>query len=421
MITGAEGEVMSARKESIVFSPAKIGGLELKNRLVRSATYENAATLHGEVTDTLVGIYRDLAQGGVGLIITGITTVMAEAHYPHRVMFINDDRYIAGQKRIADAVHSLNNGCKVMMQLHHPGRQVISPEDRLKTAPYLSPARIAALQRAPQAPEPETDPTPEPVAPSAVPDALFGRTPRALSIAEIEEIIAAFAEGIRRAEAAGFDGVQLHAAHGWLLSSFLSPHTNKREDRYGGSIENRTRIVREIYEQGRKKVAQDFPILIKMNTTDFFADGTSLEDAVQVTQMLADTGFCAFEPSGGMWETVTRGTEALGWPAYMLPESRTNISNEKQEAYFLSGAQAVKEGVGLPVMLVGGMKSFHRMEEILAAGKVDFISMSRPLIRQPDLPNLFLSGQTDKADCTSCNGCLGSHPLHCVLLKNQLK
>ena len=252
-----------------------------------------------------------------------------------------------------------------------------------------------------------------------LPDALFGRTPRALNPEEIQAIIRAFAGGIGRAEKAGFDGVQLHAAHGWLLSSFLSPHTNKRDDEYGGSTENRTRIIREIYELGRSKVSPDFPILIKLNTTDFFPDGTNLPEAVDVVRILDKTGFSAFETSGGMWETVTRGSDELGWPAYMLPESRTGLKNNEQEAYFLAGALAVKSATHKPVMLVGGVKSFSRMEEILTSGQADFLSMSRPLIRQPDLPDLLLSGQRDKADCISCNACLGTAPLRCGALKNN--
>jgi len=406
---------MASRENLMVFKPGRIGRMELKNRLVRSATYENAATEHGEVTDNLVEIYRRLGLGGVGLIITGITSVMSKAHSPHRTMLIDGDQYIPGLRRISDTVHDLDNGCKIMIQLHHPGRQIIKPEDGPKIVPFLSPALVAGLQRAAQGPPSEQGPRPEPpllpdpVAPSAVPDTMFARTPRALTVEEVEEIIEAFAQGIGRAQEAGFDGVQLHGAHGWLLSSFLSPHTNKREDRYGGSTENRTRIVREIFERGRKRVDEDFPILIKMNTTDFFADGTDLEEAARVAAILKETGFAALETSGCMWETVTRSEKELGWPPYLLPESRLNIKNKDQEAYFLSGAQAIKKRTDLPVMLVGGMRSLEKIEEVIQSGAADFISLARPLIRQPDLPNLWLSGEgPEKAACISCNACIGA-------------
>jgi 2,4-dienoyl-CoA reductase-like NADH-dependent reductase (Old Yellow Enzyme family) len=405
---------MASREYLMVFKPGRIGRLELKNRLVRSATYENAATIHGEVTDPLVEIYRRLGLGGVGLIVTGITSVLAKAHSPHRTMLIDGDKTIPGLRRIPDTVHSLGNGCKILIQLHHPGRQIIRPEDAPKMIPFFSPALVAGLQRAAQGPPSEQRPRPvpaqlpDPVAPSAIPDAMFKRAPRALSIEEIEEIIEAFARGIGRAQEAGFDGVQLHAAHGWLLSSFLSPHTNKRKDRYGGSTENRTRIVQEIFEQGRKRVDNDFPILIKMNTTDFLADGTDLKEAARVAAILKQIGFAALETSGGMWETVTRGEKELGWPPYLLPESRTNIKNKDQEAYFLSGAEAVKKQTGLPVILVGGMRSLEKIEEVLQSGAADFISLARPLIRQPDLPNLWISGEgPEKAACISCNACIG--------------
>lgn len=417
---------MASREKLMAFQPGRIGRLELKNRLVRSATYENAATIHGEVTDTLVEFYCRLGLGGVGLIVTGITSVLAKAHSPHRTMLIDGDKTIPGLRRISDTVHSLGNGCKILIQLHHPGRQIIKPEDTSKIRPFLSPALVAVFQRAAQSPPSEQGPRPipaplpDPVAPSAIPDAMFARIPRALSIEEIEEIIEAFAQGIGRAQEAGFDGVQLHAAHGWLLSSFLSPHTNKREDRYGGSTENRTRIVREIFEQGRKRVDKDFPILIKMNTMDFFEDGTDLAEAAKVAAILKQTGFAALETSGCMWETVTRGKKELGWPPYLLPESRLNIKNMDQEAYFLSGAETVKKQTGLPVILVGGMRSLEKIEEVLHSGAADFISLARPLIRQPDLPNLWLSSEgPEKAACISCNACVeaGDTALRCRQVK----
>jgi 2,4-dienoyl-CoA reductase-like NADH-dependent reductase (Old Yellow Enzyme family) len=406
---------MTSQEMLKIFSPGRIGRLKLKNRLVRSATYENGATEHGEVTEALVEFYRRLGLGGVGLIITGITSVLSKAHSPHRSMLIDSDRYISGLRRISDSVHNLGNECKIMIQLHHPGRQIIRPEDAPRIGPFFPPALLAALRRAASVSQPEQGPRvepqslPDPVAPSAIADMMFGRTPRALTLEEIEEIVDAFAQGIVRAQEAGFDGVQLHGAHGWLLSSFLSPHTNKREDRYGGSAANRTQIIREIVKRGRKLVDEDFPILIKMNTTDFFPDGTDLEEASRVAGLMKEMGVAALEASGGMWETVTRGEKELGWPPFLLPESRTGIKNKDQEAYFLAGAEAVKKQTGLPVILVGGMRTLDRIEEVLQSGAADFISLSRPLIRQPDLPNQWLSGENPgKADCISCNACIGA-------------
>jgi 2,4-dienoyl-CoA reductase-like NADH-dependent reductase (Old Yellow Enzyme family) len=402
---------MTSAEKLMVSRSGRIGRLELKNRLVRSATYENAATEQGEVTETLVELYRRLALGGVGLIITGITSVLSKAHSPHRSMLIDSDVLIPGLKRISDTVHNLGDGCKIMIQLHHPGRQIIRAEDAPRIGPFFPPALMAALRRQQpeQGPRVEPPPLPDPVAPSALTDTMFGRTPRALTIEEIEEIVEAFAQGIARAQEAGFDGVELHGAHGWLLSSFLSPHTNKREDRYGGSTRNRVQIIREIVERGRNWVDTDFPILIKLNTTDFFPDGTDLEEASRVAEIMKEIGFAALETSGGMWETVTRGEKELGWPPYLLPESRTGINQQSQEGYFLPGAETFKKTTGLPVILVGGMRSLDRIEEVLQSGAADFISLSRPLIRQPDLPNQWLSGgKKGKADCISCNACIGA-------------
>jgi 2,4-dienoyl-CoA reductase-like NADH-dependent reductase (Old Yellow Enzyme family) len=187
----------------------------------------------------------------------------------------------------------------------------------------------------------------------------------------------------------------------------LSPRTNRREDQYGGSTENRTRIVKEIYQRARKKVGDRFPILIKFNTTDFLPDGTGLDEAVRVGKLLSEIGLTAIEASGGMWESCTRTREELGWPPVMLAESRTGIKNKDQEAYFLPGAEMIKEKTDGTVILVGGLRSFSKIEEVLASKATDFVSMARPLIRQPNLPDLWRSGEgPDKAECISCNACL---------------
>jgi len=400
---------MNARENSIVFTSSKIGSLEVKNRLVRSATYENAATSEGNVSDFLVDIYRNLAKGGVGMIITSVTGVYSKALSLHLGIRADNDQFIPSLKRIPAAVRGGSPDCKVILQLGHPGRQIIHRANMAKLMPRLPSAMIAYIQKHPEvmAPTSEAVHEVEPTAPSAVYDATFDRTPRALTLEEIEEIIEAFAGGIRRAQEAGFDGVQLHAAHGWLLSSFLSPWTNQRSDKYGGSTENRARVISDIYQQARKKVDDRFPILIKMNTTDFLPKGIDLDEAVQVSKLLSKYGFAAIETSGGMWEALTRTKEELGWLPVMLPESRTGIKDKEQEAYFLPAAKVIKEKTNSTVILIGGLRSFSKIDEVLTSKVVDFVSMSRPLIRQPDLPNLWRSGEgPDKAECISCNACL---------------
>ena len=409
---------MPARHNSVVFEPGHIGALQIKNRLVRSATYENAATPEGEVSDNLISIYSALAKGGAGLIITGICGVYPKALAPHLMMRVDEDRFIPGLNRLSGAVHKAAPDSRIMLQLHHPGRQVMDPAMRARLASKLAPAWVAAFQKRPTtATAPEAAPhIIEPTAPSALHDTLFDRIPRALRLAEIEEIINAFAEGIRRAEEAGFDGVQLHAAHGWLLDCFLSPRTNRRDDIYGGSTENRTRIITEIFRRARKKVSADFPILIKFNSTDFLPGGIDPDEAVKVARILSETGFAALEVSGGMWETVTRSEKELGWPPVLLPESRTGIKSVDQEGYFLDNAQYVRKHVDAAVIAVGGFKSFSKIEKALTSKAADFISLSRPFIREPDLANRWRAGDgLDRAACISCNACLplADEPLTC--------
>lgn len=360
------------------FQAGKIGNVTIKNRLVRSATFEQMATEEGKVTDQLVDLYRTLGRGGVGLIITGHTAVHREGYSNPTQMRITDDSYIDGLKKISGAVHGLNNWCKIFLQLTHAGRQQGRPER----------AHLA-------------------VAPSAIFDVLFQRIPRELSLDEIDQIADCFAEGVRRAREAEFDGVQLHAGHGWLLSSFLSPHTNRRQDAYGGTIEKQTRILREIYKRARSRVGEAFPILVKMNSNDYLPGGLDLSEAKRVAGILSQTGFSAIETSGGMWETMTRTKEELGWKPLPIPEARVGIRTREQEAYFWANAREIKKEVNVPIILVGGIRSLNTVEEVLREGSVDFCAMSRPFIREPDLPNRWLTGKgKGRAKCVSCNSCL---------------
>ena len=363
------------------FQPGKIGNLTIKNRLVRSATFEYMGTENGEVSDRLVDLYRNLAVGGVGLIVTGFASVHPHGYVHPQQMRIHNDSYIDGIRRISDVVHELDNGCRIFIQLNHTGRQQVSPE-------LVSWA----------------------VAPSAVYDKLFLRTPRGLSLEEIEDIIDCFAEAIRRARDAGFDGVQLHAAYGWLLSSFLSPHTNRRSDAHGGTTENRTRIFSEIYRRVRSKVSKDYPIIVKLSTEDFLSGGMDLAEGKRVAAILARIGYTALEISAGMWEAMTRDEQELGWKPFPIPEARVGIDSRDKEAYFWNNAKEVRKVVDVPIILVGGIRSLDTIEEVLAEGSVDLCAMSRPLVKEPDLPNKWLTSVGElRAECISCNACL-PHP-----------
>ena len=407
-----------SRKDSIVFKPGKIGNIEIKNRLVKSATYENAAE-NGEVTEDVIKFYTGLARGGCGMIMTGAAAVYPENISLGRCTRIYDDRFIPGLKKLTKAVHATDVDCKLILQLFHPGRQVpITEEGGQNIAAHSAPAFIDYLTKHPELMEVERgEQKIEPTGPSAVYDEFLKQTCRELSVEEIRGIIDGFVDGIFRAQESGFDGVQIHAAHGWLLSSFLSPHTNKREDRYGGTHENRIRIIKEIYEKGRERAGKNFPILIKMDTTDFFPDGITVKDSVKTASSLSSLGFDAIEASGGGWEALTLGEDFLGWPPIFIPAARINIDTKDKEAYFQEGAGAIKKHISTPVILVGGIRSCSKAEELLDQGQVDFISMARPLICQPDLPHIWFSGGADKAKCISCNACFtaGKMALSCKI------
>jgi 2,4-dienoyl-CoA reductase-like NADH-dependent reductase (Old Yellow Enzyme family) len=377
---------MALREGCLAFWPGKIGVLEIKNRLVRSATWENAASESGHVTDPLLDIYRALGKGGAGLIMTSHSVVHPRGMTDPRMIWIADDSYIPSVRKLARAVHEAASDCRVMIQLTHSGRQ----------------------------PTPGTGV--EPVGPSAVYDEFSKQTPREMTLEEIEEVIEAFAHAIRRAREAELDGVELHGAHGYLLSSFLSPRTNRRKDRYGGSVENRCRIVHEIVERGHKEAGRGFPILIKMNTADYLPGGMDIHEAKKVAECLNQTGLAAFEMSGCTWETITRSEEELGFKPALIPEAWEGIKTKEQEAYFWQYAKEIRKVVDKPIILVGGIRSIGKVEGILEEGCVDFCAMCRPLVREPGLPNRWLRGEgSETAACISCNKCIPEEgPLRCV-------
>lgn len=345
-----------------LFEPFKIGTLEIKNRIVRSATYEKMADVDGFVTEQLIDLYRELAVGGAGLIITGNALVHLSGYSAPQQICIHNDHYIEKLTSLVQEVHSL--GGKIAIQLVHGGRQCF---------PFLLAGKEA-------------------IAPSAVFDPSINVMPRAMTDEEIWEIIYAFSNSARRALIAGFDAIQLHGAHGYLISSFLSPHTNRRDDYWGGDEERRFHFIEETYKSIRQEIGEGFPLFIKINADDFLPTGLKIDETLRIAKRLQYLGFNAIEVSGGTYES--KGSVI-----------RPKIDSEEKEAYFKEYSIRLKSVLSIPVILVGGIKSRSVAEKMIVEGYADAISMSRALIREPDLTKKFLSGK-EKADCISCNGCI---------------
>jgi 2,4-dienoyl-CoA reductase-like NADH-dependent reductase (Old Yellow Enzyme family) len=346
----------------MLFEPFNIGGLTLKNRIVRSATYEKRADEDGFVTPALIEFYEIIAKGGSGLIISGNVLVHTSGRSVPQQLSIHNDFYIDKLRRLTDTVHNARG--TIVIQLVHGGRQSF-------------PALLGGEQ---------------PLAPSQVYDPSTQINPRAMDDSEIWGVIEAFGDAARRAMYAGFDGVQLHGAHGYLINEFLSPHTNRRDDYWGGDEERRFHFIEEVYRVMRREAGKDYPVLIKINADDCIEGGLSPEESVRIAKRLEDMGVCSFEVSGGMYESGKK-------------TARTDILKPEQEAYFRSAAALFKEHLRMPVMLVGGLRSRTVMDDVLHKGDADLISISRPLIREPDLPHK-MEGGKEKADCISCNGCM---------------
>lgn len=351
---------------STVFEPVRIKNMELRNRFVRSATYDACADENGYVTKRQIDLYSTLAKGGVGLIITGLAYVHRAGQVRKFQNSIAGDEFISGFKRLTGVAHKW--GAKIAVQLFHAGRE----------------ARLFNL------------PGEVPIAPSFVKvDPNFNREYRAMTEDEIWEIISAFGDGAKRARDAGFDAVQIHGAHAFLFSQFLSPFTNLRDDQWGLSLQNRLRIHNEVYRNIRQKVGEDYPVLIKIGVQDGFPGGLDFSEGRLAAKSLAEYGFDALEISLGL-----RG------PSYEETEFRTNIDSLDREAYYRNWCRDIKKEVNVPVMLVGGLKTFELMEEIVRRKEADFISLCRPLIREPNIINEWEKGDHHRAKCVSCNKCI---------------
>jgi len=292
-----------------LFETTTIGGMPLQNRFIRSATWEGMCEPDGRPTEKVAKWYRDLAQGGIGLIITGYAFVRPEGKQLPGKMGVHTDAFAGDYEKLTGAVHDA--GGKVALQIVHAGGE--------------TDANTAGRQ---------------PLAPSAVKVDQFPEMPAELTKGEIRAIITAFGEGACRAKAWGFDAVQLHGAHGFLINQFLSPLTNHRTDEYGGSVENRCRFLLEVYKNVRETVGPDYPVLIKLNAADHVDGGLEIDDAVYAAKKLSVVGIDAIE--------ISTGTPASGEKG----PARGKINKPEKEAYNLDLARRVKAAVDCPVMVV---------------------------------------------------------------------
>ena len=368
--------------ESILFSPIKIKNLEIKNRFVRSATFEGLASSEGLPSESLEKLYLKYAEGDIGLIIaTSLIEhyknfpVMGNFPYP---LGFDEDKYIKAWQPVVSNVHK--KGAKIAMQLMHPGRQ-----------------ELIQLRGS------------TPVAPSPVPKEQSAIIPVELSQNEVRFYIEKFARAGRRVKEAGFDAVQLHGAHGYLISNFLSPHANRRKDSYGGSVEKRAKFVTDMVSRIKELNGDDFPVMIKMNFNDFLPGGIEPDEALELAVIFEKSGIDSIEVSGG--------TSAERWSHVVVK----NIKNEDDESYFKTYSRLLKERVKIPVILVGGHRTYSNMQKLVAEGSCDLLSLSRPLIRDPYLINNFKDGTVEKSNCISCNLCfknIFTHPVKCWVNKD---
>jgi 2,4-dienoyl-CoA reductase-like NADH-dependent reductase (Old Yellow Enzyme family) len=364
---------------SKLFEPGEINGMQLKNRFVRSATWEGMAADDGSCTPDLIRLMADLARGGVGLIISSHAYVQKIGQAGARQIGIHNDDMIAGLEKMTAAVHGQRG--KIICQLAHAG--------------FFASAKLTGQT---------------PIAPSSVQGIAKGPR-REMTAEDIVEVIEAFAVAAGRAKSAGFDGIQIHGAHGYLLSEFISPMFNRRSDEYGGSIENRARLPLQVFEAIRKTVGNDYPILIKLNCKEFTDNGLTPPEFVLVGKMLADEGIDAIEVSGGLPIGPKTRPSQLG------------INKEEKEAYFQEEARALKKQTNVPIILVGGNRSFHVAERLVNDGVADYISMSRPLIREPHLINRWKAGDLTKSACVSDNMCfqpaIDGKGIYCVTERRE--
>lgn len=363
-----------------LFEETKIGKLCLKNRLWRSATWLAMADTNGHVTEAVKRQYKKLSEGGIGSIIVEFTNILEEERTYPGILSISSDKHIDGLKGLTEIIH--RNSVNAFIQLGYGGSTTSIPSDD----------RVI-------------------LGPSAVKNPQSGITPVAMTEEDIEKVLEGMGQAALRAKKAGFDGVQIHAAHAYLFSQFLSPYFNRREDKYGGSIENRGRIIVESLKRIKAFVGSDFPVLIKMHCDDEWDEhGLSVSDSLYLAKELDKHGIDAIEFSGGNIDPKTANS-AL----------KTKLQKVEKQSYYKDQVTEIGAQLSVPVILVGGNRNVELMETILNSSNIAYFSLSRTLHSEPDLPNKWKANPEYIPRCVSCNNCWAEGGNICVIDRKRVK
>ena len=359
----------------LLFTKGKIGSLELRNRIVMPPMGTNMAAFDGEASDEIIDFYEERAKGGCGLIITEICRVDegAGAGMLHQLS-ATSPKYIRGLERLADAVHKYDT--KIFLQLHHPGREISSYQ-------------LGGIQ---------------PAAPSAIPCKAIGETPRELTTEECGKLVRRFVRAASYAKLAGMDGVELHGAHGYLIDEFLSPYSNKRTDKYGGSFEGRLTFLAEIVTGIRKKCGPKFPMSVRLSCDEYVDGGLRLEDSVKIAKALEKLGVSSINVSAGVYESGYAIIEPQGFP----------------EGWKKHLAAEIKRNVSIPVIAVNNIKYPSTAEKYLEEGISDFVAIGRGQLSDPQWGNKAKEGKEDEIrKCLGCMYCFRTlglqRPIECTV------
>jgi len=346
-----------------IFSPFSIGDLRLRNRILMAAMGNNLSHPGGMVSDRAIAYYTERARGGVGLIITEASPVSLSGRHRGRGLCAYDDSFLPGLRHLVASIHG--HGSAIALQLHHAGRLA----------------------------DPEITGTP-PLAPSPVPRGPGAPVPKEMNPEDIQEVITQFGSAARRAQKAGFDAVEVHGAHGYLIHQFLSPRTNQREDAYGGTPEKRVHFALKVLRRVREEVGNSFPILFRLSAKEFIENGYSLEEAAEWAVELEKAGASAIHVSGGSTESLAGSAHVI--PPMVLPE-----------AYHVPLAAAIKGRVRVPVVAVGRLGTPEVAEGVLRAGQADLVAAGRAFLSDPHWPVKAARGERDRIrPCVACNHCI---------------